>query len=271
MIKNLRKRTDGFTVIEILIAVFLAGVVTTAAMALYITQHKQLTVQEEVSDMQFSVRAAMEELTSKVRMIGYRLPEGLPAIIARDSNPDTLKILFDTNELDDLQIEHPMPTPSAELRLDGHDLSAVHVGDTLYIYDPFTMSGEFFVVTEVQNSDHIQHNTTPLSRCYPRGSKVLKIRSMTYYIDLTDPNHPNMMYQYHDQPSQIYAENITDLNFQYILSSGAVVDVPAMQNMVREVLITVAGRTNKPDNDFHTPYRARTLSNRVKVRNLGVN
>lgn len=269
---NPSKQIAGFTVIEILIAVFLAGLVTSAAMGLYLTQHKQLGVQEQVTDMQANLRAAMGELTTRIRMVGYRLPEGLPAVVARDANPDTIKILFDTNELNDVQIEHSMPQPSSELRCDGHDLTGVNEGDTLYIFDPFTQTGEFFIVTQVQMpSANLQHNTSDLSRCYPQGSKIVKMQSVTYYIDSTDPDHPNLMYQFHDQPTQIYAENITDLNFQYILSSGAVVDVPPMTQMIREVIITVAARSDKADNEFETPYRNRTLTTRVKVRNLGVN
>jgi Tfp pilus assembly protein PilW len=268
----MRNNNKGFTVVEFLVAALLAGIVTSAALSVYLTQHKQLFVQEEVSDMQSSLRAAMGELASRVRMIGYRLPEGLPAVVARNSNPDTIKILFDTNELGDIQIEHAMPTPSAELRCDGHDLTGINEGDTLYIYDPFTMTGEFFIVTEVQlESSHIQHNTNTLSHCYPRGSTIVKLQSVTYYIDTTDPDHPMFMYQFHDQPTQIYAENITDLNLQYVLSSGNTVDVPPVTHMIREVVISLSARSDRQDSEFQTPYRNRSLTTRIKVRNLGAN
>jgi type II secretory pathway pseudopilin PulG len=266
------KRVAGFTVIELLIAVFLAGLVTSSAMALYLTQRKQLFVQEEVTDMQSSLRAAVGELTTKVRMVGYKLPEGLPSVIARNTNPDTIKILTNADYLEDIQIEHSMPQPSSELRCDGHDLTGIVDGDTLYIFDPYINSGEYFTVTQVQYaSSNIQHNTTPLSRRYPQGSKILKIQSTTYYIDQTDPNHPNLMYQYQASPSEIYAENITDLNLQYVMSDGSIADVPMLTNMIREVVISVTARTNKADNEFEAPYRDRNLTTRVKVRNLGAN
>jgi len=260
----------GFTVIELLIAVLLAGLITSASMALYLTQRKQLFVQEEVTDMQSNIRAAMNELTTKIRMVGYKLPEGMQSVIARNTNPDTIKIMTNYDFTDDIQLEWAMPQPSAELRCDGHDLTGISDGDTLYIFDPFINSGEYFVVSHVQMaSSNIQHNTSTLSRRYPQGSKVAKVQSTTYYIDQTDPNHPNLMYQYQRNPAQIYAENITNLNFQYVLSDGTIVDVPAMTRMIREVIISVTARTNKQDNEFQTPYRNRTLVARVKVRNLG--
>ena len=80
------------------------------------------------------------------------------------------------------------------------------------------------------------------------------------------------MIQVDGSPAQIYAENITNLNLTYELSSGAVVDVPPVADMVREVVITVNARTDKADSEFSArQYRTRALSTRVKVRNLGVN
>ena len=268
----MNEKQNGFTMMELMIAVVLAIIVTTAAMSLYLTQHEQMSVQEDVADMHWSLRSATEELSTRIRMVGFRLPDGFPCIIASNTDPDTIKILFDTCELNEIQIEHSMPQPSSELRCDGHDLTGINEGDSLYIYDPVSRSGEYFIVTQVQfSSSNIQHNTTPLSRRYPAGSIIIKMNSVTYYIDTTDPNHPKLMYKFHDQPAQAYADNITDLNLQYILSSGAVVDIPSNTSMLREVKITLSARADKPDNNFFTPYRTRTLTTRVKVRNIGVN
>lgn len=262
----------GFTVVEFLIAILLASIVTGSALSVYLTQHKQLLVQDEVSDMQANIRAAMMELTNSIRMAGYKVPDQVPAIIASNTNPDTIVILFDTDELQDCQIEWPMPQPSAELRADGHDLTGLYDDDWAFIYDPNTKTGEFFLVTHVQYaSSHIQHNTMPLSKAYPAGSKIMKLNRYKFYIDQSDANHPNLMIQVAGRAPEIYAENITNLNFQYILSNGSVVDVPASPFMIREVAVLVDARNNKPDNEFQTPYRTRSLNTRVKVRNLGVN
>jgi hypothetical protein len=269
---SLLGRIAAFTVVELLIAVLLAAIITSASLALYITQQKQLIVQSDISDMQGSLRAAASELGTKIRMVGYKLPDGFPCLIAHDTNPDTIEIIANSLALDGIRIEHAMPQPSSELRCDGHDVSMLHQGDTLYIYDPTTQTGEFFTATEIQiASSNIQHNTTNLSRCYPQGSLIFKATSFKYYIDSTDPNHPNFMYMQGGGPAQIYAENITSLNLQYVLSSGAIVDQPTLTYMVREVLINLVGITSKADNEFFTPYRNRSLTTRVKIRNLGDN
>jgi hypothetical protein len=189
-----------------------------------------------------------------------------------NTNPDTVYIAYEAGVQGDIQIEHSMPRPSAELRCDGHDLFGLYDNDWLYIYDPGVRSGEYFLATNVQySSSHIQHNTMSLSRAYPGGSKIIKISRFKFFIDQTDPNHPNLMVTINGSAPQIYAENITNLNMQYVLSSGAVVDVPPLANMIREAVITVSARTDKVDNDFQSQYRTRSLTTRVKVRNLGVN
>lgn len=263
---------SGFTIIEVLIALFLAGLVTSAAMSLYLTQQKQLIVQDEVSDMQANVRAATTELADKVRMAGYKTPENFPAIVARNTNPDTIEIAYDSDELRDCRIEWPMPLPSAELRCDGHDLTGLNENDWVYIFDPFTKTGEFFQVTAVQYaSSHIQHNTMPLSKAYPAGSYVMKLSTFKYYVDQSDVDHPKLMMRALGQTPVAYADNITNVNFQYLLSNGAIVDVPPLPTMIREVFISVDARNDKPDYEFQNPYRTRALVTRIKVRNLGVN
>ena len=164
-----------------------------------------------------------------------------------------------------------MPQPSPELRCDGHDISGLQDGDWCFIYDPIADTGEFFLVTQVQvASAHIQHNTMDLSRCYPTGSQVIMMKQFKYYIDQSDPDHPNLMAWTHQTGAQVYAENITNLNFRYVLSSGATVDVPPIADMVREVAIELDARTDRADDQFYSDYRNRSLDTRVKVRNLGM-
>lgn len=269
---NLRSgASKGFTLIELLIAVLLAGIVTSAAMGIYITQHKQWIVQDEISDMQASIRAAAVELSTQIRMAGYNVPESIPKLEAYNTNPDTIVITYDAGNLEGVQIEHDMPQPSAELRCDGHDLSGINDGDWVYIYDPTTNYGEFFEITEVQYaSSHIQHRTMRLDRRYPAGSWIIKLNRFKFYIDNSDTDHPNLMVWAPGMGAQVYAENITSLNIRYVLASGAIVDVPPTPDMVREVIIDIDARTDRADDEFETPYRTRNLTTRVMVRNLGV-
>lgn len=261
----------GFTLIELLLAAVISIIVIGAAFSAYIVQHKQLLVQEQISDMQQALRGCMDELTTKIRLAGYNLPQGLIPLVAHNTDPDSILIIYDTAVLENVSINHSMPQPSAELRCDG-DLSGITDNDWLYIYDPITQTGEFFLCTQVQYAaGHIQHNTMPLSRTYDVGARVMKINVLKYFVDSsTDTLHPKLMVSVMNQTPQVFAEDITDLQFQYILSSGAIVDIPPLATMVREVIISITARTARSDDEFAVDYRQRNLTTRVKVRNLGL-
>lgn len=267
---NYRFEASGFTLIELLIAVFLAAVVALTAMGIYITQQRQSIVQDEVADMQANIRAAAVELTSKIRMAGYQVPAGIPKLEASNTNPDTIVITFDSGAFENVTVEQPMRRPSSDLRCDGHDISALRNGDWAFIYDPRTESGEFFLVTEVRAaSARIQHNTMPLSRVYPVGSRVILMNRFKYYIDNSDPDHPNLICWTYRTGPQIFAENISAMNFRYILTNGQMVDVFPEEELVREIVISLDARTDTPDEEFYADYGMHGLDTRVKVRNLG--
>jgi prepilin-type N-terminal cleavage/methylation domain-containing protein len=261
----------GFTLIELLIALLITGIVVSAGYALYLNQHEGWLIQEQVTNMQQNARVAMHELETRIRMSGYELPGGIQPIYAADTNPDTITVVLRSEFLCESTIEHAMPQPSSELRCDGHDISCFEENTWAYIYDPFADTGEFFYITEVQVAAmHIQHNISPLSRCYPQGSTVTMVNMFKFYIDTTDTNHPNLMVQREGNQAYVYAEDIEDLQFRYGLANGVFADVPPAASVVREVLITLTARTARKDLQLQGEYRKRTLTSDVKVRNLGL-
>jgi hypothetical protein len=261
----------GVSLVETLVALFMTGIVATALFGVYINQHKNWMIQGDITDTQQNARAAIDELTRQIRMAGYDLPLGLNGIEAKNTNPDTIVITY-SNSGCDAPISHAMPQPSAELRCDGYDVSCFYDGQWVYIMDPDSGGGEFFEITHVQaSSAHIQHNTMSLSRRYPAGSIILSMQRIKYFIDRTDTTHPNLMIQLPGKAAQVYAENIEDLQFRYTMKNGAVVDVPVIPNDIREVMVTLVGRTAKPDPDFpNNPYRRTTFASSVNVRNLNI-
>ena len=222
--------------------------------------------------MQYSARASLRELTHKIRMAGYRLPDGIGAITPKNTNPDTITITFCTTEHCDANLEHEMPLPSSELRCDGHDLTCFQADEWAYIYDPNTQTGEFFYITHVQYSaGHIQLNTMNLSKAYPESSTVMKMEQVKYYIDnTTNPDLPCLMMQEPLRDPIIYTSAIEDLQFVYTLADGSISDEPASPELIREVQITLTARTQKKDLQFEGDYRRRVLSSKVNVRNLGL-
>jgi type IV pilus assembly protein PilW len=70
MVGMLRKRS-GFTLVEILVALVLVGLVSGAIYNVYISQNKSYAVQDRVVEMQQNLRAAMYMMRREIRMAGY--------------------------------------------------------------------------------------------------------------------------------------------------------------------------------------------------------
>lgn len=266
-----KNNEKGVTLLELLVALVITGLVVTAGYSLYLNQHQGWIIQEQITNMQQNARVAMHELETRIRMAGYDLPGGIQPIYAADTNPDTITVVLRNEFLCEATIEHSMPQPSSELRCDGQDVSCFQESTWAYIYDPFSDTGEFFFITHVQvSASHIQHRTTGLSRCYPKGSMVTMVDMYKFYIDTMDSNHPNLMVQREGNRSYVYAEDIEDLQFRYGLANDVYVNVPPAASVVREVLINLTARTERRDLQLSGEYRRRTLSSDVKVRNLGL-
>lgn len=266
------KSNKGLSILEVLIATLLTGIVLAAVFSLYINQHKNWTTQGEITEMQQNARASIDELSRQIRMAGHQLPIGLEGVEAYNTNPDTIII----NYSDDgcyAPIEHSMPLPSSELRCDGHDVSCFYAGQFVYIFHPDSGGGEFFRISHVQTgSSHIQHNDWPLSKCYAKDAIIIALNRIKFYIDnTTDPEHPKLMMELPFAGAQIYADDITDLQFQYRMKNNIIVDVPAIADDVREVMIDITARTHNPDYDqADTAFIFREYSSRVNLRNLDI-
>jgi hypothetical protein len=263
------KSNRGISLIELIIALFLTGILAAVMFRVYINQHHAWMIQDRVIEMQQNARASIDELGRQLRMTGFELPTGLPPIEAFDTNPDTI-IIYYNGGMCDATIEHEMPKPSSELRCDGHDVSCFEARQMVYIYDPSNETGEFFEISHVQvDAAHIQHRDWPLTKAYPVGSVILTLDRVKFYIDQSDPLHPRLMVQLFDYPPQVYAEDITDLQFEYQLKNGITTADPVLPWDVTDISISLTARTPDPDIEFaDNPYRYESYNSRVYLRNL---
>jgi hypothetical protein len=82
---------------ELLIALFMTGVLTTAALSFYVAMHQQTETQYEISETQSLCRTSLYEIKKTVRMAGCQLTDHAPYEI----NGDSLTVYFcDTQPVD---------------------------------------------------------------------------------------------------------------------------------------------------------------------------
>lgn len=282
MIPRSRRRTGkhgsyGFTLIEILIALAILGIATTAIFTTFISQHKSYVVQNAVAEMQQNLRGGMQFLEMDARNAGYGLPPSvalkLPSLLLGGGTISMVSGLgisdggavgFDNLYIIYLsatatQIADSMPSVSAEIK--AVDPTGFQVGMIAIIFD--AANADVFQVTEVQNSNHIQHNPTGIfgmenknfSKAYGEGSTVALINYSGYYIDMTtDPAHPKLMRNVPGDNvlvSEIVADDIEDLQIRLVLDDGTERDGDGIDNTtlarVRQLRIYLAARTGASD------------------------
>ncbi len=77
---------SGFTLLELLIATAIFLIIISSAMGLYITHQKHAYVQEEVTDLQQSLRLGTESILQDLRMAGMAVPSSSNPIALADNN-----------------------------------------------------------------------------------------------------------------------------------------------------------------------------------------
>jgi type IV pilus assembly protein PilW len=88
-------RENGFTLIELLIAMALALVVIGALSGAFVSQRKALNTQEQVSEMIQGARAAMDMISSEIKMAGYDPTDSGNFSIPYNANSSIIDIYAD--------------------------------------------------------------------------------------------------------------------------------------------------------------------------------
>jgi type IV pilus assembly protein PilW len=98
---SVKNRERGFTLVELLIAMALAGIVLGALGSSFISQQKAYDVQEQISEMVQTTRAAMDMMTREVKMAGYDPSPTSPGVVGIPYNASQLQIRADLNGNED--------------------------------------------------------------------------------------------------------------------------------------------------------------------------
>jgi prepilin-type N-terminal cleavage/methylation domain-containing protein len=305
-----KAKNQGFTLVELLVAMAIATVVLAAIFFTFKSQQDSYVAQSQVAMAQQNVRGAMHLVSGDIQMAGYYTnfetsnismnwddmggAESMrPLIYARDNisavgdgikdNTDLIVIVKASLE-NSRQLafgETASGTTASSTLRDAGDLTkdkyALLVKDNL-------SRAEFFRVT---NSTGTMNLSKSLVETYSEDDWISRADIVIYYVSDADPEHPSLMRRNlgNNEGAQVLAEDIDNLQFRYVLNNGSVMDSGFNERNVRAVEISILARTRNLIGGYTDPntyniggmnvtpgggYRRRLLKALIKTRNIGL-
>lgn len=83
--RNKISRQQGFTLVELMIAVLITGLITTAGFQYFVNCSQQTEAQYDIAEAQHMCRMCMYDIAKTIRMAGYRLDSHPPYDISTNS------------------------------------------------------------------------------------------------------------------------------------------------------------------------------------------
>ncbi len=190
---------NGFTLVELLVAMALTLIVSNAVFSAYHYQQKTQLAQKQVVQMQQSVRMALYVITNELRMVGYD-PKGTftaGIIHAGDgSNGDPLTFTFVADDDGDDNDNDGETDESGELKTIGYDLYVgLSDGDT-DIGRKVGAGNRMPLAENIKDLEFKYYDKNGVQIVTPCGDDLSDIRSIGVEIEATldknEKNHANV-------------------------------------------------------------------------------
>jgi hypothetical protein len=242
------RREQGFSLLELIVAMGVMLTVTASVFTLMNPTHGSFSAQPEVSDMQQRLRVATDTLYKDLVMTGAGAYQGgmggslgnfFASVHPRrvgstlEDAPtvfktDTITLIYVPPTIAQTTLVNPGPSlNSAEIRVAanatvppspgcpaGDDLCGFVEGMTVLMYDD---SGNYdvFTITNVQDSAlHLQHNSDKLTYTgYNDSTKIVQAANLVYYLNAA--TNQLMFYGGGTAPDVPIADNVVGLSFEY--------------------------------------------------------
>lgn len=262
------KQDRGVTLIELLVVLVMSGILIGALYRVFISQQKSYTVQEQVSDMQQNIRAAMDRMSTEIRMAGYGSKNldafggsinGFTGIIKPEGNSKlTIIMAFEVG----LLLNDPKVDKGS------YKLNVANAGEfdnNKKKYLCISGDNNYVVGSVFGNTITL---TTPLKEGHLKGEPVFLVKAITYDLGTINDGKP-VLRRNENTGGEVepLADNIESLQFTYFDAND---NVTPNLPLIRKIRVTVTARTDRVDPEYQGSdgYRNRSLFSDVMVRNM---
>lgn len=276
------KNKNGVTLIELLIALVISALLIAALYRTFIGQQKTYVVQEQVVDTQQNVRVAINKMMRDIRMAGFGgvgdvLSQvggvnGFTDVIAPNANSITIvggfrQVSTLAAEAAGGQSQVTLASAADASQFDGAAHRFISIGGT----ESNIVSSRVGATLTLSNPLKLTYKITD-QLGNPVIIPIFKIHAITYGLR-NDDGVPVLFRDLYSNTissqRDTVAENIENIQFEYLDANGALTVNPANIRMVRA---TVTARTDRSDPDFKSGdgVRRRTIASNIYVRNMGL-
>ena len=294
MKETISKRQDGVTLIELVIALAISGVLIAGIYRMFIHQQKSYATQEQVADMQQNVRVAINRMLREIRMAGYGGKNdnvgGVNDIITKFGNVNTYtSIVTPENNVIQDGITHDRITVVAAYDQIGTLNGNPNAGDATITVNylngsPFTSQNpkKKYLCLNGQNNYEIDINSVAgdqvplkagvtLLETHLNNEPVFLVKAVTY--GLKKSVGVPILYRNENTGggAQPVADYIENLQFLYTLVDGTQTDAPGDPKLIRGVTVNITARTEGKDPELAKVgdgYRRRTVTTYIDMRNI---
>ena len=271
---NPLKQRKGITLIELLVALVITGILVAAIYRTFIGQQKTYTVQEQVVDMQQNVRFLINGMMREIRMAGFG---NVAMVLPVTSGGSTFNNVVNLNTPAAGALTIVSATGSTTLTAipasnqvtvasltDAQGNMLFDLGDRKYV----SIGGvESYTIINIVGTTLTLSGD--LTYAHPVNIPVYAIRAISYQVGIVD-GKPNLLRDENTGAGgQSLADNIEALQFGYLDANG---NPTASPQNIRIVQMTLRARANDSDPEYKSDggYRKRTIASNVRLWNMGL-
>lgn len=276
-------RTQGYSLVELLIVMAIVGVIAGSILAVYQVSQGIYIRATALEDAQLGARAGLDRMANELRLIGsYWVGATDAGNAITEATPTSITFMANVNDLSmtgNPPAQAPEATVCSGCTASGTSvplsLTATATTDAFKVYTDTTLNDYIYIANgarrEVKRIESIDSNalTLPLASPlrwspYPAGSLVRDVKTITYTRNpnatSTCPALTCLTRTQGGSNADTIVDNVLGLAFTYFDTTGAALGANPTVALIREIQIalTVQG----------TDGSQRLMTTRVRPRNL---
>lgn len=265
----------GFTLIEVMVAVALLGIVLTSLYNLFISQVRTFEAQRDVSTTQRDIRASIGLLERDIRMAGLGVARGTNPIalvqngtLLNAAAPDTISINFSRGPVTYL-ISATVTQPGNIIQV--NSVNDFIVGDTVNIISKYNnnLLGGYVINAINTVANTLSLTADPSAAGLDTGDFAIRsFNTVTYSVAANVVSGRNELIRNDGTVQSVIIDGVNDFQLSYIMNNGTETSIPATLSDIRRIRIDLIATTTKEVATRNNQQIPREIVTIVPVKNI---